>query len=231
MNRRLAEAWGLPLVSLALAVGLWVYVVGQKEREWTYAVPVYVRVGSPDIAGWSMPEKVNVQLKGPQRLLDRITGEDLVVRMTLAENQAGQYTRGVQPSMLSGIPQGVEIVRIEPAEVRVEIRPLLEIRYRVAPQFRDGSDSAFRLGEILDVEPRYAELRGVREVLQGVTEVKTEPVDVAGPAGPKTVMMRLVEPEGARVFPTSVKVTYTVAASPETEAAPGARAPVTGVSR
>ncbi len=220
MSRRpLLETWGTPAVSLVMAVLLWYYVVGQKEREWTFAVPVQVHMASSEVAGWSTPEKISVLLQGPQRLLDRLQSDSLAVRLVLPETQAGQYTRSVLPSMIAGVPPGVQIVRLEPAEVRVEIRPLLELRYRVIPQVRGSVDGRYAVSGAVDAEPRYVELRGTGNVLQDVTEVRTEVVEVTGPPGRRTSIVGLVAPRGARVLPQAVTLTYTVVpvASPEAD--------------
>jgi YbbR domain-containing protein len=209
LTRRELERYALPLTSLFVAILLWFYVVGQKEKEWTFSVPVSVKVSSNEVSGWATPDKVSVLLKGPQRIVDRVASDQMLVRMVLAENQAGTYTRAILPSMVDGIPDGLEVLRIEPAEVRVDIRPLEEIRYRIVPQIR-SSDTAFVLGGVIEVEPRYAELRGTSNVLRDVTEVRTEVLEVGGPAGRHKAVLRLLEPDGAKVFPVSASVVYDV---------------------
>lgn len=210
------ESWGAPALSLAIAVLLWYYVVGQKEREWMFAVPVQVHVSSSEVAGWSTPEKISVLLQGPQRLLDRLQSDSLAVRLVLAETQSGQYTRGVLPSMIAGVPPGVRIVRLEPAEVRVDIRPLLELRYRVVPQVRSSADGRFAIMGPVETDPKYVELRGTGNVLQDVTEVRTEIIEASGPPGPRRSIVSLIAPPGTRVLPQAVTVSYIV-----TEAASG----------
>lgn len=200
----------LPFVSLALSILLWYHVVGQKEREWTFSVPVFVRVQSAAVAGWSMPEKVSVVLRGPQRIIDGLAPDDLLVRLVLAEDQPGEFTRALIPPMVAGKPGGVEIVRIEPAEVRVEIRPLVETRFRVAPVLRPSPDGVFRPGEMVEFEPRFVELRGTRQALHDIVEVATEPIFVSGPPGRREVEARLVVPSGVRVHPSTVSVTFQV---------------------
>jgi YbbR domain-containing protein len=223
VTRRELERYALPLASLAVAILLWFYVVGQKEKEWTFSVPVSVKVSSHEVSGWATPDKVSVLLKGPQRIIDRVTSDRMLVRMVLAENEAGTYTRAILPSMVDGIPQGLEVLRIEPAEVRVDIRPIEEIRYRIQPQFRPSADGEFVPGAIIEVEPRYAELRGTSNVLRDVTQVQTEVLEVAGPAGRKRTILRLIEPEGAKVFPVSATVVYDVVVRGETAPAGAAQ--------
>lgn len=218
ISRRLLTIYILPLVSLLLAVLLWYYVVGQKEREWTFNVPVFVLVASPDVAGWSTPEKVSVVLRGPQRIIDQMEAEKLLVRLVLAENQPGEFTRSIGPSMVAGLPSGVEIIRIEPSEVRIEIRPLVEIRYKISPNLRPAADGAFRIREVIDIEPRFAELRGTRNALRDLADVATEPITAAGPPGRRSVEVRLIAPPGTRIHPQTATVTYLVEATAETEA-------------
>jgi YbbR domain-containing protein len=216
ISRRHLTLFILPLVSLLLSILLWYHVVGQKEREWTFSVPIFVRVPSSDVSGWAMPEKVSVVLRGPQRIIDGMAPDDLLVRLVLAENQPGEFTRAVIPSMIAGKPGGVEIVRIEPAEVRIEIRPLIETRFKVAPVLRASPDGLFRPGAIVDLEPRFAELRGTRQALKDITEIATEPIIVSGPPGRRSSQARLVVPSGVRVHPLAATVTYQVESTAET---------------
>lgn len=206
----LVNRYGPVVFSLVIALFLWIYVVGQKEREWTFSVPVQVHVSSTDVAGWSSPEKVSVLLSGPQRLLDRLQSDSLAVRLVLAEIQSGQYTRAVLPSMIDGVPIGVQILRIEPAEVRVDIRPLLELRYRVRPQVRDSADGRFAVVGTVEVQPSHVEMRGPGNVFEDVSEMRTEPLEVSGPVGVHTSIVGLVAPRGAHVMPQTVTLTYTV---------------------
>jgi len=215
--RRSIEIYGMPVISILLALFLWFFVANQKIKSWTYPVEVYVKTASSDISGWSIPEKVYIELKGPSRVLDRITNENLGLKIALAEIQAGQYTRSIQQSMISGVPNGVEIVKIDPAEVRIELRPLIEIRYRVAPQFASLSDSSLELGQIVDVDPRYVELRGMRELLQDITEIQTEPIEIEKRIGKHEANVSLIVPKETRVFPQTVRVSYEVISKKDSE--------------
>ena len=134
MDRRTVERFALPVISVVTAFLLWVYVVGQKEMEWAFSLPVTVDVTSEDVRAASTPDHVSVILKGPRRVLDGIPGETIAIRMVLIDDQPGEYLRNILPSMVLGLPSAVQIIRIEPAEVRVRLDEIIEIRNRVLPR-------------------------------------------------------------------------------------------------
>ncbi len=79
------------------------------------AVPVRV-VGAP--AGATsrvVPDRVDVQVEGPQELVRRLTAQGVSVQVSAAGRQPGQYTMNPQAIL----PKGVHVLTIQPAQVMV----------------------------------------------------------------------------------------------------------------
>lgn len=212
ISRDVLERYGMPLTSLLLAILLWFYVVSQKEMEWPFSIPVSVVVSSTELDGWAEPAHVSVVVKGPRRVLERIPDQEMEIRLVVIEKKPGESTRGLLPSMVTGLPSGVQIMRMEPAEVRVAIRPLVEESFKVTPQFSSGSDPSFVVSDV-KVEPRSIKLRSRAERLREVDDIMTELIPMPSSAGEQSVMAAVAVPEGTKAFPQAVRVTFSVTKS------------------
>lgn len=210
MTRRTIEQFGLPVISVVMAFLLWVYVVGQKEMEWTFSLPVSVNVHSNDVLAAAQPEHVSVILSGPRRELDRIPGETIAVRLVLIDDQPGEYVRGILPSMVTGLPSGVRIIRIEPSEVRVKLDEIVEVRNRVIPKFRAPADTRYVVTGEVEVSPRTVDLRGTREALGRIDGVATDSIPVEGPPGKRSLFVGIDVPGNVKALPQTVSVSYEI---------------------
>jgi len=226
MTRKRMEHLIYAGIALSLAVLLWLYVVGQKEREWSYPALVSLRLASSEVTGRALPEKVSLIVKGPRRAVDQMQGNRRVVRLVVNEIVAGEYTRSLLPSMVNDddLPPGVEIVRIEPSEVTVELKAAAIRHFKVVARVVEA-DSAVRLAGLPLVQPEYVELRGAGNLDPAITEIATRPIEVTGPPGVKSVDVELDPPSGVSVLPPRVMVSFTVR---ERGADTAAMAPVVG---
>lgn len=210
ISLRVVEKYAMPVVSLLIAILLWFYVVGQKELEWTFSVPVSAVVESDEVTAWTEPRHVSVLVKGPRRKLEEIGAQKMNVRLVLVETEPGESMRNILPSMVRDLPPGTEILRIEPAEVRVMIREILQVPYKVAPKIRVAGDTV----EISDVtvEPKIVMLYGTREQLEqiGENQIATEMIEARSDVGTWAAMAGVSVPSGIRVQPQTVKITYTI---------------------
>ncbi|RMH55687.1 MAG: hypothetical protein D6679_11110 [Candidatus Hydrogenedentota bacterium] len=207
MTPRRIQNLVLALVSLFSAGLLWVYVVGQRESEWSFQIPVNVRLETSDLRGEAFPRTVAVLLRGPRRLLASERLKNLEVKLVLAESKPGEYTRALVPSLVAGIPPGLEIVRIDPSEVRVKTEPLFTREVRVKPRLGALPDTMAIAGKII-LEPTRVRLKGTKEELKGIREVLTKPITVAGGPGKKGIAVGVVAPGKSSAYPPYVTATF-----------------------
>lgn len=208
-------------VSLLLSIFLWFYVVGHKEREWSYAVPVDVALEAPDATSVVTPSKVSVRFKGSRRAIDEIDIGKLRINLDLAEREPGEYTRSIKPEMLVGVTGRLEIVRMEPSEVRIEIQQMRSARVPVKALLRIITDPGFAVKEPVKIDPAYVQVTGAPSELISIAEVVTEDKQISSRLGIWNERLRILPPKGTSVYPLFVDVTYEVATASEIETAPG----------
>lgn len=209
MRHRRFEKLMMAFISVGLAMLLWWYVVGQKEGEWSYTVPVTVDVQAEMLTGAATPEKVTVTLRGPQRILDDLQYDKFSVRLVIGDRDPGEYTRNLIPSMVIGVPSTVEILRIEPTEATVRVQELLVRSLPVQIDASLSSELAERYTlEKVAVSPASVDVTGVQESLAGLTRIPTVEVIVEEPSEDGVTPARLLPPPGVEVSPAHVSLSY-----------------------
>lgn len=192
----LLENWGLKLLSLAFAMLLWMFVVGEKRSEISLTVPLELtRVPQDMVIVSRVPEGVRVRLNGPRTLLAGVNPQQLSVSLDLDGIQPGISSFEILPSRLN-LPRGVEVTYISPSVITLEadfkVRKVLPVKPRIKGTPADG----FEVAEVR-VKPAQVEVEGAERVLKQLREIPTEVVDVSGLDGSVVRPVELALPDPA----------------------------------
>ena len=109
------------LVFLLLVCILWVFVVGIRQGEMTYDIPIeYYSV--PQHLGMTVdpPREINVRLRGSQRFLSSLTPEQVRVRVDLSGAHAGNNQVALSEHEMSA-PSGITITHFYPRRINVQL--------------------------------------------------------------------------------------------------------------
>ncbi|MBI2879284.1 MAG: hypothetical protein HYY19_06130 [Candidatus Rokubacteria bacterium] len=122
--RRLLDHWQLKLLSVAFAVGLWLFVVSEDKVETVFAAPIELREIPMGLEIARMEtETVEVRVRGLRSIVSRVRDRDLRVPLDLKGVQPGETVLRVVPEKI-GVPRGVEVLRVTPSRIRVVLRPV-----------------------------------------------------------------------------------------------------------
>src|SRR5918912_334895 len=93
VRRFVRHNFGLKVLSLALAVGLWYAVASDRQAEVAVNVPIefYNIPNNLEINSEHIPE-AQVRMRGPERLIHQFRGSDLHVEVDLASAGPGERT-------------------------------------------------------------------------------------------------------------------------------------------
>ena len=128
MRQKLNENLLLKLISLAFALVLWFFVMGEQRHEVTHAVPVeYRNLPKGLVIVNQVPETVSVTLSGPRALLMRVSAEHLNLSLDLAELPPGVTSFRRLDEKLKA-PSGLVVTRISPAGIDVRLEGTNEER-------------------------------------------------------------------------------------------------------
>lgn len=173
--------WPLKLVSLALAVGLWLLLVPAEKMtsEKSLTIPLET-LNLPN--GLEIVEgpvaTVDVTLRAPNRLLDEIGPSGLVARLDLERATVFQQEYPLAPAMVA-VPKGAQVVRIAPGKVTIKLERTAEATLNVHPTLRGRPGRGFRVART-EIEPASVAVRGPESRVKAGEAASTAPIDVSG---------------------------------------------------
>ena len=198
---------GLKLLSLGVAVLLWVAVTRDPVAEVALNVPVEFH-NAPDaleISSETIPQ-VQVRVKGPVREVRQLAPSEVHAIVDLSSAKPGERTYDLGPSRIH-VPDFVEVTQVVPSQIRVnfDLRATkqVEVRPRVIGTFASG----YHIGEVI-AQPQTLTIVGPARHVNGVDTAITDPVDASGVVGRATFithayvadpLVRLADPNPIRV--------------------------------
>lgn len=123
-------------------------------------------------------QKVSLRLRGPRDVVRSLTPNQLTVTADLSNKQPGERVVQLRPSDVTH-PDGIRVLQIEPASIRLQLEPKVRKRIRVEAQF-DGQPSAGQELYGVNVQPTEVEVEGPQSQLERVTRLVTETVSLQG---------------------------------------------------
>lgn len=169
----------LKIISLILAVILWVFVKSKSGGEVGLVVPLeFYRVPSNVIVTQVTDEAINVRVNGSFMQLERLPTREIRARIDLSRARPGTNSFDILPDNFN-IPRGLEVTQISPSSVKVELDRVMEKVVHVKPTVKGRPARGYRIRKI-SVDPPYITLQGARSQLTALTEVSTEVVDISG---------------------------------------------------
>ncbi len=205
------ENLGLKLVSLVLAFGGWVYVVGRSPVVRFISAPVeFIAPDGLAVTDYQ-PREVRVRVQGDAPQLARLSEQNVYARVQLESGmRIGRATKiGVQERDVLGVPPGVvrEVVS-PPLMVTVERRLVRTVPVRVKMEGR--APDGFTVTRAWS-EPASVELSGPEDAIRGVDQIWTEAVNVRSHQRPFTATSELVRVDPLVVLrPETVRVNVIV---------------------
>ena len=187
--------FGLKLLSVGLAVLLWMAVSGEQTVERGVRVSLELQQFPPglEILG-EPPSTVDVRVRGASGTLGRVSPGDIVAVLDLRAARAGRRLFHLTPEQVR-VPFGVEVVQVTPPTVALLFEHSATRQVPVVPAV-DGKPAAGYIVGKASAEPATVEVIGPESAIERVTEALTEPVSVAGARERvrETVTLGLLDP-------------------------------------
>jgi YbbR domain-containing protein len=180
VRRIFVEDWSLKLLSLAIALVLWLLVTGQNEPV-TAHVNVqlnFIRPPSLEISN-DPPRAVDVMLTGSRNKLDDLTTLDLVATVDISDQRAGERVLRLADKAQISLPQGVKVDGFQPSAIPVRLEPIVERQVPIEPKLEGKAADGY---EVYAVRPSKGSvtLRGPESRVVALPKVITESIWVGG---------------------------------------------------
>lgn len=212
--------WSVKLLSVAIAMALWVFVTGQEKSEIILQMPVETtNVPKGLMVVGEQANLVEVRVRGAGTLVRTAATQPLTKVVDLRGSRAGEVIFDVEPDDLK-LPPGVTAIRITPASIRIQLAKVAKRSLPVRPVLPGSPQDGYRLGEI-SIKPDKVTATGTAEdVAQLERWVWTRPIDINGISRTLTVKvpLRLVwaksskTPRRVALSPREVKVVIPIIA-------------------
>jgi YbbR domain-containing protein len=122
LKRIFVEDWWLKLLSLALAYALWAIVTQAPPVEIGLSVPLELRNLPENVQVEGEIARIHLHLRGPRERMRRLAPEEVGVAVDMSWATPGNHTLRLDASHVE-LPPDIEVVRIVPEEVRLELAP------------------------------------------------------------------------------------------------------------
>lgn len=158
--------WGLKILSLVLAVILWVYVSNElnptKEKEFS-GVTVLTRGLGPDLTVTEMPGGVNVRVQAPNNLIGELSNKSIEAFADLTNVKPGKITVPLQVEA----PAGVKVTKVTPQFVTINLEPFMEKQLPVKIRSSNAPEKGYK---VLDIRKKPDEVivRGPKSILEKI---------------------------------------------------------------
>ena len=208
---------GLKLVSIALAVLLWMMVSSQGASvERGLRIPLELQNLPENLEMVEPPqESVDVRVRGSADALGRIAPGDLVAAVDLSAAQPGRRLFHLSPERVKA-PFAVQVTQVNPSSLAIRFEPSATRIVPVVPSVEGNPASGFIVGQISS-EPASVEIVGPESNLRRVTEAITEPLWVGSAKSDVRASVLLgVADEGVRLKTArTAQVSVAIVPAPE----------------
>jgi YbbR domain-containing protein len=213
------------VIALVAACLLWYGLAGQRRENISVrgvkATLTLVNLPRDLVVMSSVPDTVNVQLRGPlSRSLD--PGAPLEVLLDLSDARPGIHSYSIEEEHLQ-LPPEVSVVSVDPAEITLELERLETASVPVRPTLEGEPAAGFVLREIR-VTPSQITVQGPGSRLAALDHVATTPLSIEGATGSfeASLQPRLPDPtlRSLAVVPLLAVVDIGPATTPVAEATP-----------
>jgi YbbR domain-containing protein len=200
VTSRLSSIWpfrhaGLKLLSLGLAVLLWMVVAGEETVERGLRVPLELVQFPPglELQG-EPPALVDVRVRGASATLSRVGPGDIVAVLDLRGARPGRRLFQLSPEQVRA-PFDVQVVQVAPSSVAMVFENSATQQVPIAPSIEGTPAPGYVVGKVT-VEPKTVEVTGPESSVSQATEALTEAVSVAGARDQVTesVTVGLIDP-------------------------------------
>ena len=207
-NRLVVQNFGLKLLSLVLAAGLWLALARDPAAEVAMDAPIeFVHMPNDlEINSEHVPS-AQVRVRGPARLVRGLRPDQIHVEVDLSGLRPGQRTFNLTAQQIRE-PRDLVVVQVIPSQLELSFdlraRREVEVHPRVTGQFASG----LRIAKVT-ANPPHITITGPQTRVEAIDFATTDPLDASGVTVSQTFTTNVYVPDPLIqvVNPTPVHVT------------------------
>jgi len=167
--------WHLKLISLILAVMLWMVVATETSSELGMEVPLEYRniPAQLEITG-DTTNTVQVRLRGSSNVIRDVSAKDVSTTIDLSKMRPGEKIVPLSPQNVQA-PFGAGVIRVNPSSVRFNLERTLTKTVPVVPTILGQPPDGFEIGSVA-VNPSKVEVEGPESRISTLASIATVPI-------------------------------------------------------
>jgi YbbR domain-containing protein len=194
----LVENWPAKVLSVAIALILFVFHEMSTLTTRTIIVPLAIETNSALTPGSAYPRNVRVRLRGESDGVKVILDNDIEAYLDFSRHESeGQYRAPVQVRRKGSalVPEPLEIT-VNPLEVSVNLEKRINKTVPLAASVHGNAADGFELVSY-SVSPAEVAMSGPSRLMESINDIKTDPVDIDGRKNDFNVMVNIANPNPA----------------------------------
>jgi YbbR domain-containing protein len=176
------EDLSLKLLALAITLGLWYGVTGQRTPTTKRLSGVHLSFQQPkDMEiSYDATTQVDVTLTGAKREIDRLNARDLVATVDLTGYKTGARSVKLTSNTVKiNLPEGVRVDDIDPNTVPLRLEPRIEREIEVEAKLEGKLPEGYELRRV-STSPSKIRVRGPASHVNALQKALTEPITLDG---------------------------------------------------
>lgn len=169
MNNLLENDIAIKIISVLVAIVLWMYVIGEQNP---FVVQPFrdipIQFNNLDSINYALVEdqssfKVNVRVRGRRSNISNLSKEAIKAEVNMKGRMEGENLIPVSITL----PDNIELVSVSPTEIMVNLEPITEKQIPVTVNINGSPAEGFALMDPV-VKPREAILKGPKSIVDTV---------------------------------------------------------------
>jgi YbbR domain-containing protein len=180
MNKSLLSNIPLKILSLGIAITLWILIRGEQRTDIYLDIKVDLKNLPQNLVITNQnSDRINLRLTGPKAIISRIDEKYFKPYICdLADANPGEFACRIAPSNFK-MDKGVQIVHVTPREIKVDLETFDKKEVGIEPGFAGKLDSGYEI-DGYDIYPDKVTVTGPKSQVNDLSILKTVPIDLSG---------------------------------------------------
>ncbi len=169
---------GTKLISVAIAVVLWMIVLGSRNVEAIKEIPLEIITPTDVVASNEVPDRIAFRLSGPKAFLRTVLDrKEEPLRVNLAGAKPGVVTYRFLSDNIR-LPISVKVMSINPASVVLKLEAVKKREVPVKIELRGIVPDGYRILKA-EIKPMMVRIKGADSKVDAISELNSIPIDVS----------------------------------------------------
>jgi YbbR domain-containing protein len=170
---------GTKIISIIIAVVLWIVVLGSRNVEVTKEIPLEVITSSDIVSANDIPDKIAFRMSGPKAFLRAILDRrEEPIRVNLSGAKPGLVTYRFFSDNIR-VPIGVKVLAINPTAILIKLEAVKHREVPVKLELKGAAPDGYRVSKTY-LKPETVKIKGAESRVDGITDVHSIPLDISG---------------------------------------------------